>query len=85
MVVHATFEQPRLGDPDAPVHQHVAPWYLAETPRLIDVPNVVTTILASFRGYDTLGELFVIFTAGIGVMFILAVSREPRNGGEPSI
>lgn len=85
MIVYATFEQPHLGDPDAPAHQHVAPWYLAETPRLIDVPNVVTAILASFRGYDTLGELFVIFTAGIGVMFILAVPREPSNGGEPSI
>jgi len=76
MVIYATFDQPRLGDPEAPVHQHVAPWYLAETPRLIDVPNVVTAVLASFRGYDTLGELFVIFTAGIGVMFILADGRE---------
>jgi multicomponent Na+:H+ antiporter subunit B len=72
MVIYATFDKPRLGDPGAPVHQHVAPWYLEETPRLIDVPNVVTAILASFRGYDTLGELFVIFTAGIGVLFLLA-------------
>jgi len=71
MVIYATFDKPRLGDPSAPVHQHVAPWYLEETPRLIDVPNVVTAILASFRGYDTLGELFVIFTAGIGVLFLL--------------
>lgn len=76
MVIYATFDKPRLGDPEAPVHQHVAPWYLEETPRLIDIPNVVTAILASFRGYDTLGELFVIFTAGIGVLFILA----NRNG-----
>jgi multicomponent Na+:H+ antiporter subunit B len=78
MLVYATFDQPRLGDPEAPVHQHVAPWYLSETPRLIDVPNVVTAILASFRGYDTLGELFVIFTAGTGVLFILSV---PHPGG----
>lgn len=77
MVLYATFDKPRLGDPTAPVHQHVAPWYLAETPRLIDVPNVVTAILASFRGYDTLGELLVIFTAGIGVLFVLA---EPHRG-----
>jgi multicomponent Na+:H+ antiporter subunit B len=75
VVLYATFDNPRLGDPTAPVHQHVAPWYLAETPRLIDVPNVVTAILASFRGYDTLGELFVIFTAGIGVLFLLAGPR----------
>ncbi|MEQ9560994.1 MAG: Na(+)/H(+) antiporter subunit B, partial [Woeseiaceae bacterium] len=72
LVIYATFDKPRLGDPTAPVHQHVAPWYLSETPRLIDIPNVVTAILASFRGYDTLGELFVIFTAGIGVLFILS-------------
>jgi multicomponent Na+:H+ antiporter subunit B len=85
LVVYASFEQPRLGDPAAPVHQHVAPWYLTETARLIDVPNVVTAILASFRGYDTLGELFVIFTAGIGVMFILAAPREARHGTEPAI
>ncbi|NJN51453.1 MAG: DUF4040 domain-containing protein [Gammaproteobacteria bacterium] len=71
VVIYATFEKPRLGDPNAPVHQHVAPWYLENTPSLIDVPNVVTAILASFRGYDTLGEVFVIFAAGIGVMFVL--------------
>src|SRR5690606_12597689 len=72
LILYATFDYPRLGDPAAPVHQHVAPWYIAETPRLIDTPNVVTAILASFRGYDTFGEVFVIFTAGIGVLFILA-------------
>jgi len=85
MMVYATFDKPRLGDPEAPVHQHVAPWYLSETPRLIDIPNVVTAILASYRGYDTLGELFVIFTAGVGVLFILANGRRyARPGTLPS-
>lgn len=79
LMIYATFDKPRLGDPLAPAHQHVAPWYLTETPRLIDVPNVVTAILASFRGYDTLGELFVIFTAGIGVLFIVANDRRDRT------
>lgn len=71
IVLYATFDKPRLGDPNAPVHQHVAPWYLENTPELIDIPNVVTAVLASFRGYDTLGEVFVVFTAGVGVMFVL--------------
>lgn len=71
MILYPTFDYPRLGDPAAPVHQHVARWYLENTPELIDVPNVVTAILASFRGYDTLGELFVILTAGVGVLFLL--------------
>jgi len=67
-----SFDHPRLGDPNAPVHLHIAPYYLQETPRLIDIPNVVTAILASFRGYDTLGEVIVIFTAGIGVLSVLS-------------
>ncbi len=71
-LLHATLDSPRVGDINAPVHQHVAPWYIEQTPNLIDVPNIVTAILASFRGYDTLGEVFVVFTAGIGVMFLLA-------------
>lgn len=75
LMVYATFEKPRFGDPLAPANQHVAPWYLEQTPKLVDVPNVVTAILATFRGYDTLGELFVIFTAGVGVLFLLAARR----------
>ncbi len=78
----ATFEQPVLGDPMAPVHQHVAPWYIEKTPELIDIPNMVTAILASFRGYDTLGEVIVILTAGIGVLSVL--SFKPKNQREIS-
>jgi multicomponent Na+:H+ antiporter subunit B len=80
LVIYATFDKPRFGDPEAPVHQHVAPWYLEQTPKLIDIPNVVTAVLGSFRGYDTIGEVFVVFTAGIGVMFLLGGNsrREPR-------
>lgn len=81
LIVYATFDKPRLGDPDAPVHQHVAPWYLEKTPELIDIPNVVTAILGSFRGYDTLGEVFVVLTAAIGVMLLLGTQH--RSAASP--
>ncbi|MEJ2383539.1 MAG: DUF4040 domain-containing protein [Xanthomonadales bacterium] len=87
VVLYATFDKPTFGDPEAPVQQHVAPWYLEKTPEYIDVPNVVTAVLASFRGYDTLGEVFVVFTAGIGVLFLLsaqhghAARRRPDEDG----
>ncbi|MDH3531917.1 MAG: DUF4040 domain-containing protein [Gammaproteobacteria bacterium] len=71
VLIYATFDKPRFGAADAPVHTHVAPWYLENTPKYIDIPNVVTAVLGSFRGYDTLGEVFVVFTAGIGVLFLL--------------
>ncbi len=79
-VIYATFDQPRVGDPAAPVHQHIAPWYLETTREAIDIPNVVTAVLSSFRGYDTLGEVFVVFTAGIGVLFLLD-KPGARHGG----
>ena len=80
IVIYATFDKPRFGDPAAPVHQHVAPWYLERTPEAIDIPNVVTAVLASFRGYDTLGEVFVVLTAGIGVLFLLGAKPRRRSG-----
>lgn len=81
LIVYATFDKPRLGDPEAPVHLHVAPWYLEKTPELIAIPNVVTAILGSFRGYDTLGEVFVVLTAAIGVMLLLGTRH--RNAASP--
>ncbi len=79
LLIYATFDKPVLGDPNAPVHQHVAPWYLEQTPQLIDIPNVVTAVLGSFRGYDTLGEVFVVLVACIGVQFILGAAPSPRR------
>ena len=85
VIIYASKDMPLFGDPSAPVHQHVAPWYLEKTAELIDVPNVVTAILASFRGYDTLGELFVITIAGVGVMFLLGVPWQRSNEAVPAV
>jgi multicomponent Na+:H+ antiporter subunit B len=68
---------PAFSDPQAPIHIHVAPRYLAEGPKETGVPNVVTAVLASYRGFDTLGETVVVFTAGAGVIALLR--RRPRR------
>ena len=80
-LIYGTLDMPGYGDPLAPIHQHVAPRYLQETPTEIGVPNVVTAVLASYRGYDTLGEVTVIFTAGIGVMLLLGIGRPKDKRG----
>ncbi len=74
-LVYATFDMPRYGDPAAPIHHHVADDYIERTDDEIGVPNMVTAILASFRGYDTWGETTVIFTACVGVMLLLGGGR----------
>jgi multicomponent Na+:H+ antiporter subunit B len=71
LLVYGTLDMPAYGDPTAPIHRHVVPRYLERTPSEVGVPNVVTSVLASYRGYDTLGETYVIFTAAVGVLVIL--------------
>lgn len=84
-LVYGTLDMPSYGDPKAPIHQHVAPTYLADSIPKTTVPNVVTAVLASYRGYDTLGEVTVIFTAGVGVMLLLGgVRRRRRPAGKGS-
>jgi multicomponent Na+:H+ antiporter subunit B len=74
-LIYATFDMPRYGDPAAPIHHHVADDYIDRTDDEIGVPNMVTAILASYRGYDTWGETTVIFTACVGVMLLLGGAR----------
>ena len=71
-----------FGDPRAPANRHIAPVYIQEGASATGVPNLVTAVLASYRGYDTLGEVTVIFTAGIGVVLLLGRWRERREEGD---
>lgn len=70
-----------IGDPEAPVHTHVADRYVDRGQAETGVPNLVTAVLASYRGFDTLGETVVIFTAGVGVMLLLGGRRPKKSQG----
>ncbi len=78
-LVYGTLDLPEIGDPANPVHQHVAPRYLQESGAEIGIPNVVTSVLASYRGFDTLGEAVVVFTAGLGVWLLIGAVRRRRE------
>ncbi len=83
-LIYGSLDMPSFGDPEAPIQQHVAPRYLEEGQQRTGVPNIVTAVLASYRGFDTLGEVMVIFTAGIGVLLALGSARpaaKPRKRG----
>jgi multicomponent Na+:H+ antiporter subunit B len=82
-IFYATFDKPALGDPTAPVQTHVVPEYFTMTAEQFGIPNVVTAVLASFRGYDTLGEVIVVFTAGLGVLFLIGAGA-PKGQVSPS-
>ena len=83
LLAFGTSDLPAFGDPEAPIHRHVADRYIAESGQEIGIPNVVTSVLASYRGYDTLGETTVIFTAGVGVIAMLGLRRRRRDKKDP--
>lgn len=78
-LIYGTADLPPFGAADTPVQLHVAPEYIERTPHEIGLPNIVTAVLASYRGFDTLGETTVIFTAGIAVIFLLHRSSGRRR------
>ena len=82
-IVWGTYSLPPFGTPDNVIHKHVVPRYLADSIKDTMVPNVVTSVLADYRGYDTLGETTVIFTAGIGVLLLLKGRRRRRREDQP--
>lgn len=83
VLVYGSFDMPLFGDPTAPIHHHVVPRYINDSMAEIGLPNIVTSVLASYRGYDTMGEAFVIFTAAIGV--ITLIGRAKRNADTASV
>jgi len=78
-LVYGTLDMPNFGEATAPAQVHVGPDYLERTVHEIDIPNVVSAILASYRGYDTLGETAVVFTAAVGVMLLISGLRRRRR------
>ena len=80
VLVYGTAEIPPFGGADNPVHQHVAAHYIHDSEQEIGhIPNVVTSVLASYRGYDTMGETAVIFTAMVGVLLLLSRGSLPAR------
>ncbi len=77
VLVYGVTDLPSFGNPQNPIHQHVAPRYIQTSPEEIGVPNMVTSVLASYRGFDTFGETTVVMTA-LTAVFILLGSRRRK-------
>jgi multicomponent Na+:H+ antiporter subunit B len=79
LLIYGTLDMPYFGAIEAPINGHVAPRYINDSTQEIGIPNIVTSVLASYRAFDTFGEVVVIFTAGIGVLALLSVGRRPED------
>lgn len=80
VLVYTMFFMPEFGGEFTPAQVHVAPYYITNAEAETSVPNVVTAVLASYRGYDTFGETTVVMTAALAVLLLIGRSRK---GGRP--
>ena len=71
LLLMATADFPDWGDPQSPASLHVSDYYIENSMEQTSVPNFVTSILADYRGYDTMFETTVIFCAGLTVLTLL--------------
>jgi multicomponent Na+:H+ antiporter subunit B len=79
----AVVKLPPRGDLNSPVHQKVnqagtpvaGAYYIQSAYKDAKTPNMVTVILADYRGFDTMGETIVVFCGGIACFFILSRQR----------
>ena len=78
LLFYTTADFPSWGDPSSPASSFVSPHYIEKAIEETAVPNIVTAVLADYRGYDTMLETTVIFTAGI-VCFFLLRTFSPRE------
>ncbi len=71
LLIYGTMDMPAWGDPQSPANSYVSPRYIEEALEKTNTPNIVTAVLADYRGFDTMGEVTVIFTAAIACILIL--------------
>ncbi len=76
LLIYGALDFPIWGDPQSPASNHLSPYYIEHTMTDTSVPNVVTSVLADYRGYDTMFETVVIFTAGIVSFFLLRIFKK---------
>jgi multicomponent Na+:H+ antiporter subunit B len=81
ILLYAGRSLPEVGDPGQPAATHVSPRYIEKSQEETGAANMVTAVLADYRGYDTLGETVVIFTAGLACLLVLGTLGEASSEG----
>ncbi|MGV1100703.1 hydrogen gas-evolving membrane-bound hydrogenase subunit E [Thiovibrio sp. JS02] len=78
LMVAAADDFPNWGEAHTPANDYLSPYYIENSLAETAVPNIVTSVLADYRGYDTMFETTVIFCAGITVLALLRRTRRKR-------
>lgn len=70
---------PYIGDENSPANSYISKYYLLHAVRDTASPNVVTAVLADYRGFDTLFETCVLFLSGIVTLMTLSTKTKVKK------
>lgn len=73
ILVRAAAEFPAWSDPASPASTHLSPHFIEKAVEETSVPNLVTAVLADYRGFDTMFETTVVFAAGLACFLLLRI------------
>ncbi len=79
LLLMASLDLPNWGSPESPASKHLSTHYIEKSIEETSVPNLVTSVLADYRGYDTMFETVVIFCAGITVLIVLRFTHGEKD------
>jgi multicomponent Na+:H+ antiporter subunit B len=79
LLIYGALDMPDFGDPNSPPNAHLSPRFIEKALEETEVPNMVTAVLADYRGFDTLGETTVVFAAAVSVLLILRNKEEEQE------
>lgn len=75
-LLYGISDLPPFGDAMNPAQIHpITTHYITQGPIQTGMPNMVTSLLASYRGFDTFGETIVVMTAITAVMILIGGKR----------
>jgi multicomponent Na+:H+ antiporter subunit B len=75
LLIYAAGDFPAWSDPASPASTYLSPHFIQKTIEETSVPNIVTAVLADYRGFDTMFETTVIFSAGVACFILLRTFR----------
>ena len=80
-LIYAAVDFPAWSEPNSPASTYLSPYFIEKSIEDTSVPNIVTAVLADYRGFDTMFETTVIFSAGLVCFILLRIlgRKEPET------
>lgn len=77
--LYQAWDFPNWGDKNSPASTHLSPYFIENTIKDSHVPNIVSSVLADYRSFDTMFETTVVFSAGLACFFLLRRKKPEKK------